>query len=232
MTGQPLASTTEVEDSLRRMVTSLMTVPLTIGKSIAEFLPIQKKYAPINVHLLEVGHAEVTMIYTGLIKEILAMHPSARLQIYLISNDDEEHQKLARRCSPVNPMHVTSRCTIIAWEGLYHHFWKEYVEKNLHSAPDIVISLHPGLHEDICMHHWHPTLSILMQYKIPTILTSCNEQEHKKAVRNLERYDPHWVTYGLNPFGSTHWKQLPLELDRIWAANAFRIVFKGKNKGR
>lgn len=120
----------------------------------------------------------------------------------------------------------------MAYNGHYREFWREYVEKNKHPMPDIVISLHPGLHDDFMVEHWEPTLHLLLNNNIPTVLTSCNLQEHEKSIRNLNKFQPEIILSGLNPFGSTHWKQMPLELDRIWAANAYRLVMKGKKKDR
>ena len=59
-TGRPHPGIQEINNSLKRLVSDVMTHPMTIGKVIAEFCPKRKKGYPKSIHLVGTGTIEVS----------------------------------------------------------------------------------------------------------------------------------------------------------------------------
>lgn len=111
-----------VLDSLKRLVSGVLTHPVTIGKIVNQYTPKRKKNSPKSVHLVGTDRPEATMIYAGFYNEILASNALNPIKLTLVS-PDEANQQLANDCSPANPMLINPRCKLTAWDGLYHDFW-------------------------------------------------------------------------------------------------------------
>ena len=120
----------QILDSLKRLVTGVLTHPVTIGKMVNEYTPKRKKNSPKSVHLVGTDRPEATMIYAGFYHEILASNPLNPIKLTLISPDDA-NQQLAKDCSPATPMLINPRCKLTAWDGFYHDFWDKYVNRYL-----------------------------------------------------------------------------------------------------
>jgi len=148
----------QILDSLKRLVTGVLTHPVTIGKMVNEYTPKRKKNSPKTVHLVGTDRPEATMIYAGFYHEILASNPLNPIKLTLISPDDA-NQQLAKDCSPASPMLINPRCKLTAWDGFYHDFWDKYVNRKRVEEPDIVMGIHPGLHADGIYEFWEPTLN-------------------------------------------------------------------------
>ena len=118
----------QILDSLKRLVTGVLTHPVTIGKMVNEYTPKRKKNSPKTVHLVGTDRPEATMIYAGFYHEILASNPLNPIKLTLISPDDA-NQQLAKDCSPASPMLINPRCKLTAWDGFYHDFWDKYVNR-------------------------------------------------------------------------------------------------------
>ena len=56
--------------------------------------------------------------------------------------------------------------------ALYHDFWEEQIETGILAHPDLVAAFHPGFHASPgLMEAWLPTLLLLRDYEIPTLIT-------------------------------------------------------------
>ncbi len=82
-----------VLEALKRLVSGVLTHPLTIGKLVSERTPKRKKNYPKSVHLVGTDRPEATMIYAGFFQEILAANPLHPIKLTLVSPDE------ANRCS-------------------------------------------------------------------------------------------------------------------------------------
>ena len=120
--GKPEVGEEQILDSLKRLVSGVLTHPVTIGKMIGQHTPKRKKNSPKSVHLVGTDRPEATMIYAGFYHEILASNPLNPIKLTLVS-PDEANRQLATDCSPASPMLINPRCKLTAWEGLYHDFW-------------------------------------------------------------------------------------------------------------
>merc|ERR1712227_334090 len=74
-TGKPHPGTEEIINSLKRLVSDVMTHPMTIGKVISSYGPKRKKGYPKSLHLVGTGNIEATMIYAGFYTELLSCNP-------------------------------------------------------------------------------------------------------------------------------------------------------------
>ena len=72
---RPEVGEDQVLESLKRLVSGVLTHPVTIGKLISDHTVRRKKNSPKSVHLVGTDKPEATMIYAGFYHEILAANP-------------------------------------------------------------------------------------------------------------------------------------------------------------
>ena len=105
---RPEVGEEQVLESLKRLVSGVLTHPVTIGQMISQHTPKRKKNSPKTVHLVGTDRPEATMIYAGFYHEILAADPLNPIKLTLVS-PDEANQQLASDCSPASPMLINPR---------------------------------------------------------------------------------------------------------------------------
>jgi len=226
-TDRPEVGEEQILESLKRLVSGVLTHPVTIGQMINLHTPKRKKNSPKSVHLVGTDKPEATMIYAGFYHEILSANPLNPIKLTLVSPDEANHQ-LAQDCSPASPMLINPRCKLTAWDGLYHDFWDKYVNRRRVEEPDIVIGIHPGLHAEGVYEYWEPTLELLLDKEIVTVFTVLNEEEFQMSLERLDALFCRYLHKGKNPFASHHVKQTPHDADLMWASNMYLIIFKGR----
>ena len=72
---RPEVGEDQILESLKRLVSGVLTHPVTIGKAISDHTVRRKKNSPKTVHLVGTDKPEATMIYAGFYHEILASNP-------------------------------------------------------------------------------------------------------------------------------------------------------------
>merc|ERR1712088_43261 len=225
-TDRPEIGEEQVLESLKRLVSGVLTHPVTIGQMVNQHTPKRKKNSPKSVHLVGTDKPEATMIYAGFFHEILAANPLHPIRLTLIS-PDEANRQLAQDCSPASPMLINPRCKLTAWDGLYHDFWDRYITTQKVEQPDLVFGIHPGLHAEGVYEFWEPTLELLLDQGVKTAFTVLSEEEYKQTLERLDHLFVKYVFKGKNPFASRHVKQTPHDPSIFWASNQYLIVFKG-----
>jgi len=226
-TGRPYPGDQEILDSLKRLVSGVITHPLTIGKVIDQYTPKRKKDKPKSIHLMGTDRPEATMIYAGFFTEILAANPLNPIKITLVSPDPANKQ-LAQDCGPKSPMLINQRCKLTAWDGFYHDFWQKWIKTKKVEKPDVAMGIHPGLHAEGVFEFWEPTLDLLMEENILTVFTVFNTEEFNGSLKRLDGMFARYKYKGINPFASGHVKQTPHNPDMFWASNGYLIVFQGR----
>lgn len=226
-TERPEIGEDGVLDSLKRLVSGVLTHPVTIGKIVNQYTPKRKKNSPKSVHLVGTDRPEATMIYAGFYNEILASNALNPIKLTLVS-PDEANQQLANDCSPANPMLINPRCKLTAWDGLYHDFWDKYINRKRVEEPDLVMGIHPGLHADGIYEFWEPTLELLLDKEIVTCFTVLDKEEFQSSLMRLDALFCRYLYKGINTFASNHVKQTPHDADLMWASNMYLIVFQGR----
>lgn len=222
-TGRPDPGEEEVVNSLQRLVTSVLTHPLTIGKTISNNTPKRKKDNPKSIHLLGTSTPEATMVYAGFYVEILNANPLNPIKLTLVSPSAGNRQ-LAKDCSPASPMLIHDRCKLTAWDGLYHDFWERYVQTRKMERPDVVMAIHPKLEGEF----WGPTVDLLLDENIKTCFTCFNQEQFKQAIERLDYVFAKYVYKGPNPWASMNVKQTPHDSNMVWSSNQYTIVFQGR----
>jgi len=107
-TDRPEVGEEQILESLKRLVSGVLTHPVTIGQMINLHTPKRKKNSPKSVHLVGTDKPEATMIYAGFYHEILSANPLNPIKLTLVSPDEANHQ-LAQDCSPASPMLINPR---------------------------------------------------------------------------------------------------------------------------
>eukprot|EP00088_Acartia_fossae_P002490 TRINITY_DN11005_c0_g1_i1.p1 TRINITY_DN11005_c0_g1~~TRINITY_DN11005_c0_g1_i1.p1 ORF type:complete len:399 (-),score=115.65 TRINITY_DN11005_c0_g1_i1:427-1623(-) len=222
-TGRPDPGEEEVVNSLKRLVTSVLTHPMTIGKAISNYTPKRKKDKPKSIHLVGTDTPEATMVYAGFYVEILNTNPLNPIKLTLVSPSAGNRQ-LAKDCSPSSPMLIHDRCKLTAWDGLYHDFWERYVQTKKMERPDIVMAIHPKLEGEF----WGPTVDLLLDENIKTCFTCFNKEQFKQAIERLDYVFAKYVYKGSNPWVSGNVKQTPHDPNMVWSSNQYIIVFQGR----
>jgi len=222
-TGRPNPGVDEIVGSLKRLVTGVLSHPMTIGKVISNHGPKRKKDNPKSIHLVGTDTPEATMIYAGFYTEILCCNPLHPIKLTMVSPSPGNRQ-LSKDCSPDNPMLINDRCKLTAWDGLYHDFWERYVVKRKVEKPDIVMAIHPHLENEF----WGPTVDMLLDENIKTAFTAFNEEHFNQALERLDYVFAKYIFKGPNPWVSGHVKQTPHDPNMIWASNQWLIVFQGR----
>merc|ERR1711997_349848 len=93
---KPYPGDQEILESLKRLLSGVLTHPITIGKG--------------------TDRPEATMIYAGFFTEILAANPINPIKLTLVSPDPANKQ-LANDCGPKSPMLINQRCKLTTWDG-------------------------------------------------------------------------------------------------------------------
>jgi len=217
----------EILESFKRIVTGIITHPLTIGKSITDNSGKRPSNKAKSIHLVGTDRPEATMIYSGFFNEILAVVTQNPVKITLVSPDPANKQ-LAQDCPPSAPMLIHQRCKLTAWDGLYHDFWDSFVEKKKVELPDVVLGIHPGLHAEGVYEFWEPTLELLLDKEVVTVFTFFSKEEYEASLQRLDNLFVNYITKGFNPFGSAHMKQTPHNPEEMWGSNLYHLIFKGR----
>jgi len=226
-TEKPEIGEEAILESLKRLVSGVLTHPVTIGQMVNQYSTKRKKNSPKTVHLVGTDRPEATMIYAGFYHEILASNPLHPIKLTLIS-PDEANQQLAKDCSPSTPMLINPKCKLTAWDGFYHDFWDKYVNRKRVEEPDIVMGIHPGLHAEGIYEFWEPTLDLLLDKNIVTVFTVLSKEEFQQTLERLDALFCKYLYKGVNPFASQHVKQTQHNADLMWASNMYLIIFKGR----
>lgn len=123
--------------------------------------------------------------------------------------------------------------------GEQHEGWSGHAERSVLLIRSI--SLSPGyFHFCFCsigfhasptlMENWLPTLLLLRDYKIPTLLTVYSHQELAASVQILVDLDTHIIAYGANPFASLKPEQVYSNPNKQPVyCNAYYIMFRGSS---
>jgi len=224
---KPYPGDQEILESLKRLLSGVLTHPITIGKVIDQYTPKRKKDKPKSIHLMGTDRPEATMIYAGFFTEILAANPINPIKLTLVSPDPANKQ-LANDCGPKSPMLINQRCKLTAWDGFYHDFWQKWIKTRKVETPDIAMGIHPGLHAEGVWEFWEPTIDLLLEENILTVFTVFNKEEFHASVRRLDGMYCRYKYKGPNQFASDHVKQTPHDPDVSWTSNRYLIVFQGR----
>merc|ERR1719208_44415 len=119
---------------------------------------------------------------------LFSSNPLNPIKLTMVSPSAGNRQ-LATDCSPNNPMLISDRCKLTAWDGLYHDFWERFIHTKKVEKPDVVMAIHPRLEGEF----WGPTVDMLLDENIKVVFTCFNKDHYEESLgKNLTFSLPNW----------------------------------------
>ncbi|KAM6186593.1 putative protein MSS51 homolog, mitochondrial [Rhynchocyon petersi] len=215
-----------LQGSLKRLLTDVLSRPLTIGLGLRVLGVDVGKPGGSTVHVVGASHVETFLTRPGDYDELTYMFPGhLGLRVIMVGVDvatDFSQSTSSSRLEPGTIQFGSHR-------GLYHDFWEEQVETEHIARPDLVVAFHPGFHSSLdLMEAWLPTLLLLRDYKIPVLITLYSHQELAASLQILVDLDTYITAYGANPFTSLKPEQVYSNPNKQPVyCNAYYIMFLG-----
>uniref|UniRef100_G3TN58 MSS51 mitochondrial translational activator n=2 Tax=Loxodonta africana TaxID=9785 RepID=G3TN58_LOXAF len=225
---QPRPGSDVLQGSLKRLLTDALSRPLTLGLGLQSLRIDVGKAGGSTVHVVGASHVETFLTRPGDYDELSYMFPGhLGLRVIMVGVDVATGFSQSTSTSPLEPGTVQ----LSSHKGLYHDFWEEQVETGNVAHPDLVVGFHPGFHSSPdLMEAWLPTLLLLRDYKIPTLLTIYSHQELAASLQILVDLDMHITAYGANPFTSLKPEQVYSNPNKQPVyCNAYYIMFLGSS---
>ncbi|KFO36994.1 Zinc finger MYND domain-containing protein 17 [Fukomys damarensis] len=226
--GRPRPDPDVLQGSLKRLLTDTLSRPLTLGLGLKAFGINSGKTGGSTVHVVGASHVETFLTRSGDYNELGYMLPGhLGLHVFMVGVDVATSFLQSAASSTPEPGTIL----LSGHRGLYHDFWEEHVETGQIAHPDMVVAFHPGFHASpTLMENWLPTLLLLRDYKIPTLLTVYSHQELAASVQILVDLDTHIIAYGANPFASLKPEQVYSNPNKQPVyCNAYYIMFRGSS---
>ncbi|XP_054428579.1 putative protein MSS51 homolog, mitochondrial [Pteronotus mesoamericanus] len=198
--GRPRPDPDVLQGSLKRLLTDALSRPLTLGFGLQALGINVKKSGGSTVHVVGASHVETFLARPGDYDELGYMFPGhLGFHIIMVGVDVAAGFSQSISTSPLEPGTVQ----LSGHRGLYHNFWEEQVETGQTAHPDLVAAFHPGFHASPdLMEAWLPTLLLLRDYEIPTLITVYSQEELAASLQILVDLNTHIIAYGANPFTS------------------------------
>ncbi|KAM9196997.1 LOW QUALITY PROTEIN: putative protein MSS51 homolog, mitochondrial [Dugong dugon] len=203
---RPRPGSDVLRDSLKWLLTDALSRPLTLGLGLRALGIDVGKAGGCTVNVVGASHVETFLTRPGDYDELNYMFPGhLGLRVIMVGVD------VATGFSQSTPTSLLEPGTfqLSSQRGLYHDFWEEQVETGQIAHPELVVGFHPGFHSSPdLMEAWLPTLLLLRDYKIPTLMTIYSHQELTASLQILVDLDTHITAYGANPFTALKPKQV------------------------
>ncbi|XP_049645132.1 putative protein MSS51 homolog, mitochondrial [Suncus etruscus] len=217
-----------LQASMKRLLTDALSRPLTLGLGLQIFGIDVRKAGGSTMHVVGASHAETFLTRPGDYNELGYMFPGhLGIRVVMVGVDVAVGFSQGTSVSPVEPGTVQ----LISHRGLYHDFWEEQVDTGRVAYPDLVVAFHPGFHAtpDL-LKAWLPTLLLLRDYKVPTMMTVYSCQELAASLQILVDLDVHIMASGANPFASLKPEQVYSRPNQQPVyCSAYYITFRGRS---
>ncbi|CAH7463565.1 Mss51 [Phodopus roborovskii] len=209
--GKPQPEPDVLHSSLKRLMTDVLSRPLTLGLGLRTLAIDVGKTGGSTLHVVGASHVETFLIGSGDYDELGYMFPE-HLGLHVIM---------------VGPGTIQ----LIGHKALYHDFWEEQIETGNLAHPDLVAASHPGFHATpVLMEAWLPTLLLLRDYEIPTLITVYSQQELEASLQILVNLDTPIIACGANPFTSLKPEQVYSNPNKQPVySSAYYIMFLGSS---
>lgn len=139
--GRPRPDPDVLQGSLKRLLTDVLSRPLTLGFGLRVLGINVQKTGGSTVHVVGASHVETFLTRPGDYDELGYMFPGhLGLHIIMVGVDVATGFSQSTSTSPVEAGTVQ----LSGHRGLYHNFWEEQVETGQTAHPDLVVAFHPG----------------------------------------------------------------------------------------
>ncbi|EHB17478.1 Zinc finger MYND domain-containing protein 17 [Heterocephalus glaber] len=226
--GRPRPEPDVLQGSLKRLLTDTLSRPLTLGLGLRALGINSGKTGRSTVHVVGASHVETFLTGSGDYNELGYMFPG-HLGLHVIMVGIDVATSFLQSTGSSTP--ETGTILLSGHRGLYHDFWEEHVETGQIAHPDMAVAFHPGFHASpTLMETWLPTLLLLRDYKIPTLLTVYSHQELAASLQILVDLDTHIIACGANPFASLKPEQVYSNPNKQPVyCSAYYIMFRGSS---
>jgi len=121
----------------------------------------------------------------------------------------------------------TEYLTLLFFKETFHDFKWNQTQKGLYQTPHLFIAFNSGLHHFYTL--WIPTLTLILNSKIPLCLTSHDEEDHLRQMSTLETLQLDLeVVLASSPNPFLCYRALPRHPNEKMAYNSWLMVFKGR----
>ncbi|XP_048194991.1 putative protein MSS51 homolog, mitochondrial isoform X2 [Perognathus longimembris pacificus] len=138
--GRPRPDPNVLQDSLKRLLTDVLSRPLTLGLGLRALGIDVGKTGGCTLHVAGASHVETFLSRSGDYDELGYMFPGhLGLHVIMVGVDvanDFLHNTSASSLVP-------GTVQLSGHRGLYHDFWEEQVETGHIAHPDMVVAFHP-----------------------------------------------------------------------------------------
>lgn len=222
---RPRPEEAELRESVWRVCSEFLSRPLTIGMGIRMF-NLDPYSRPLTVHVVGAAQNETLGARTTDLDELSHMFPGHQgLEVVMVGPEVVQGPIMR---PPLRAFGPRGQVYISAYKGLYHEFWEEKVEKGEAAKPDLVVGFHPGFEGQEVSQDWFPTLLLLRDYNIPTLITMISEAERQSTLHMFMELEMYVKDTGSNPFSSLKPEQIPKSPNKsLIYANAHYISFQG-----
>ncbi|XP_077358781.1 LOW QUALITY PROTEIN: putative protein MSS51 homolog, mitochondrial [Festucalex cinctus] len=198
--GRPRPEDEDLKRSLWRVCSEFFSRPLTIAWGMRLF-GLDPHSKPLTIHLLGAGQSETLGAKLTDYDELNKMFPGHQGIEIVMVGPELVNGPIMR--PPLRAFGPRQNVYISAYQGLYHQFWEEVVEKEEAAKPDLVVGFHPGFDASQDLEHgWLPTLLLLRDYEIYSIFTTLSEAEMTYSLQILLELEMDMKGSGANPFAS------------------------------
>ena len=130
-----------LKGSLKRLLTDVLSRPLTLGFGLRALGINVGKVGGSTVHVVGASHAETFLTRPGDYDELGYMFPGhLGLHVIMVGVDVAAGFSQSTSASLLEPGTVQ----LSGHRGLYHDFWEEQIETGQIAHPDLVVAFHPG----------------------------------------------------------------------------------------
>ncbi|CAO2590579.1 Putative protein MSS51 homolog, mitochondrial [Lemmus lemmus] len=226
--GRPQPELDVLYSSLKRLITDVLSRPLTLGFGLRTLAIDVGKTGGSTLHVVGASHVETFLIRSGDYDELGYMFPE-HLGLRVIMVGVDVGANLLQSSSPL--LLEPGTIQLSGHKALYHDFWEEQIETGNLAHPDLVAAFHPGFHASpILMEAWLPTLLLLRDHEIPTLITVYSQQELEASLQILVNLDTHIIACGANPFTSLKPEQVYSNPNKQPVySSAYYIMFLGSS---
>lgn len=139
--GRPRPDPDVLQGSLKRLLTDVLSRPLTLGLGLRALGINVKKGGGSTIHVVGASHVETFLTCSKDYDELGYMFPGhLGLHIIMVGVDVAAGFSQSTSTSSLEPGTIQ----LSGHRGLYHNFWEEKVETGQTAYPDLVAAFHPG----------------------------------------------------------------------------------------
>lgn len=139
--GRPRPDSDVLHGSLKRLMTDVLSRPLTLGLGLRTLAIDVGKPGGSTLHVVGASHVETFLIRSGDYDELGYMFPEhLGFRVIMVGVDVGTDLLQSSSSLPLEPGTIQ----LSGHRAMYHDFWEEQIETGNLAHPDLVAAFHPG----------------------------------------------------------------------------------------